>query len=221
VEDMDMADPIVEKLYGPALLGAIIAALGYISKLVVEWIRSVLIARAQRRSHLQELEALLEATDGAFKIQNGHRNLLQKSLQQEFPDECKECRGYEDTFAKLYPKFTEEQKKRHGLIRSITENAMRPGNQALRNWLSEDRHFKTRLHSFGDYKKLAVMLRQLELHLSLWEAKFLYWIPDSPEHALVYLNDEERHGVAFPYDIDKLVHKMLGNPPTPREKISS
>lgn len=32
----------------------------------------------------------------------------------------------------------------------------------------------------------------------LWNAKYESWIPEQPEHALVYMDDEKRHGVGFP-----------------------
>ena len=32
----------------------------------------------------------------------------------------------------------------------------------------------------------------------LWHAKYEAWIPNHPEHALVYMADEKHHGLGFP-----------------------
>jgi hypothetical protein len=47
-------------------------------------------------------------------------------------------------------------------------------------------------------RELAEELFALEIHLTLWHAKFESWIPGHPEHALVYLDDEKAHGLGFP-----------------------
>jgi hypothetical protein len=57
--------------------------------------------------------------------------------------------------------------------------------------------------------RFASELRTLESHLRLWEAKYQEWIPEHPEHALVYLADEEAHGIGFPKNIDTLVDELL------------
>ena len=217
---MKMLGSTSEALYGPALLSAILAAVGFLAKIVFDWLKSIRESYSERKRNLQYLEALLEATKGVFAIQKSLRGRLHDSLFSRFPEECEKIKGYEETFSELFLHFNEEEKKLHGLIRSITMNAMRSGNKELLGWLKNDRYFKTKLNSFGDQKKLAIKLRQLELHLSLWEAKYKYWIPDFPEHALVYLNDEEHHGVAFPYGIESIVEKMLGKLSTPRENMS-
>ncbi len=49
----------------------------------------------------------------------------------------------------------------------------------------------------------------LEAHLLLWLAKYRIWIPDHPEHALVYMADEEKLGTAFPYGIEGKIRALL------------
>jgi hypothetical protein len=41
-------------------------------------------------------------------------------------------------------------------------------------------------------------------------AKFEYWIPDKPERALVFMADENEHGIGFPLGIDDLVASLAG-----------
>ena len=42
-----------------------------------------------------------------------------------------------------------------------------------------------------------------------WHAKYEALLPSMPEHALVYLADEEKHGIGFPTGIDKIVAEAL------------
>jgi len=57
--------------------------------------------------------------------------------------------------------------------------------------------------------RLAELLNQLDAHLLLWLAKYKRWMPDRPDHALVYLDDEERHGLGFPTGLDQAVEAVL------------
>ncbi len=197
-------------LYGPALLGALLAALGYISKLAIEGLVKFKAARQGKKRRLQELEGLLEASHGIFLIQNSQARRLLTLLRKNHPDETSGVVGFENTFSQLHPKFTDEEKVLHGLIRSITETSMKKVNHDLAEWLRNDHIYKTSLNRSGYRGKLARMLRDAELHLALWEAKYEYWIPNNPEHALVYLDDEAHHGVPFPQGVEKVVAKLLG-----------
>lgn len=57
--------------------------------------------------------------------------------------------------------------------------------------------------------ELAVQLKALEAHLLLWNAKYEVWMNNTPEHALVYLADEKKHGFGFPNKIDAAVSRAL------------
>ena len=64
--------------------------------------------------------------------------------------------------------------------------------------------------------KLGQQLNTLDAHLLLWLAKYETWIPEHPDNALVYLADEEQHGVPFPHGIEDTVGDVLvqrGDPP--------
>ena len=86
---------------------------------------------------------------------------------------------------------------------------MLPLNQAMLEWLNEDTYYKLNTHK-GPLNDLSLALRTLEAHLILWRAKYQFWIPDKPERALVYMNDERRHGVGFPDGLDNLVKSLTG-----------
>src|SRR5262249_59599334 len=90
-----------------------------------------------------------------------------------------------------------DEQRLHGIIRSMTE-AMREVNEAMQAWLEKDTTFKTNQAGLNIARDLASRLQELDVHVRLWRAKYTYWIPNQPKHALVYLHDEERHGVPFP-----------------------
>lgn len=84
-------------------------------------------------------------------------------------------------------------------------------NDKLLDWLRSDEHFRGLSSSDHRYGELAVYLPRLEVHLLLWRAKYEQWIPTSPDHCLVYLADEESHGVGFPHGGTALVAALLGH----------
>jgi hypothetical protein len=75
-----------------------------------------------------------------------------------------------------------------------------------------DRYFRAFSPSHHRFGSLAHFLAQLEAHLILWVAKYEAWIPDHPQHALVFLADEERQGVGFPENGTVILAALLGHP---------
>jgi hypothetical protein len=53
----------------------------------------------------------------------------------------------------------------------------------------------------------------------LWRAKYEFWIPDKPERAIVYMADEQQHGVGFPTGIEVLIARVTGGPVKVAKKI--
>jgi len=195
---------------GAAVIGAVIAALGYVGKLILEWWAKVHEARNVRRARLIELESLLRATRVSFVIQNTHANRLTSMIKENHPNSIQLEEGYERIFSKAYDKFTPEERELHGIIRSITVNSLRPANRSLLEWLKNDTYFRAQRQRIKTILgKLAKQLADLEAHLILWHAKYETWIPNTPEHSLVYLADEEAHGIGFPAGIDNLVQEVL------------
>jgi hypothetical protein len=99
------------------------------------------------------------------------------------------------------------ERELHDIIRTITINTLRPTNQALLTWVQQDVVFKGRRR--GADRQFAKKLSDLEAHVLLWHAKYEAWIPQKPEHALVYLADEQSHGLGFPTGLDEMVEKAL------------
>ena len=70
----------VPEWLGGAVVGAVIASLGYVAKLAIEQWRSISAARSARLAAVAELSALLRASRVSFDIQNAHAQRLTKNL---------------------------------------------------------------------------------------------------------------------------------------------
>jgi hypothetical protein len=189
------------------LLGAVIAALGYVGKLASDaWLEHQKIVR-ERRTQIVELRSLLRATKVSFDIQHQHVERLLSMSRGRNPN-LDTSRGYDRTFADSFSSMVDEEKELHALIQSITVNSLKLGNSALTAWLDRDSFFKAQYGKPSALGALAAKLSELQTHLILWHAKFAMWIPEHPEHALVYMADEERHGSGFPDGLDAAVDKV-------------
>ena len=196
----------------PALLAACIAALGFVGKTITDLILRLREVTRERKSRLTELFALLRAGDVAFAAQRGLRKRLAEQLRHRLPERADLPPGFDRFFAATYADMNDEERQLHSLIRTMTVHTFRPLNQSLLKWLAADRYFRSFSPSHHRFGSLAHFLAQLEAHLILWVAKYEAWIPDHPEHALVFLADEEQHGIGFPENGTAILAKLLGHP---------
>ncbi|MGH2660302.1 MAG: hypothetical protein ACRDHS_11710 [Actinomycetota bacterium] len=97
----------------------------------------------------------------------------------------------------------------HNVIRAYTGHGLRPVNEAMVRWLDDDVVHRTRGRKGGDRAVVADRLNELDAHLRLWLAKYQSWIPGHPDHALVYLADEEQRGLGFPTGIEEVLDRVL------------
>lgn len=195
-------------LAGPAI-GAAIAGVGYVGKLLIDAWSGVRRRRAAEVTRLIQLEALLDASRAAYHSQHDLRERLLTSLRTRCPDTFDRDRGAEWNLQHHYERFDAEERDLHRLIRGYTEHALRSLNVDMLSWLNSDDAFRAGRATHGT-DQLTGMLRQLHKHLLLWIAKYEVWIPGEPRHALVYLNDEQRHGVGFPKGIEDAVRSVIG-----------
>lgn len=192
-----------------AMVGAVLAALGYVAKLFIELLQSKMDNRRLKRSRLIELQSLLKAAKVAFRIQNKHASKLTGRVETRYPEISQKYTGYAEKISRTFHSFDEEEKQIHSIIRSITINTLFTLNKEILEWLKTDMFFKARKSNNQTFSKLASILVVLESHLLLWIAKYEAWIPDHPEHALVYMADENEHGLGFPNEVDDLVDEAV------------
>jgi len=164
--------------------------------------------RKSQRVQLVQLRSLLRASHATFLTQRKLAKRLSESLAGSHPDH-EFSGGFERNFSELHPHFTPEQKELHKIIRGITEHSMRPLNMAMTEWLRKDTTFKATRRGHGPSAELAESLEDLEVHVLLWLSKYEAWIPGQERYALVYLEDEQLHGVGFPSAIDQLVERLV------------
>ena len=188
--------------------GAMVGSIGYVVRSLHGWWIAKQDRRANLAARLHGLATLLHTSKSLFDVQAGQRNRLSAMLRSNHPDEISSGLGYETTFQRMYDHFTVEEAELHGIVRSMTEHGLRPVNRDITDWLERDTIFKTGMSPLRVSKKLDLWLHQLELHLTIWHAKYEYWMPN-PKHSLVYLADEEAHGVGFPNGIELVVEEAL------------
>jgi hypothetical protein len=182
------------------LIGAIMAVAGYAWK---SWIENRERKRKERAgiiSKLEELKSLLDTSRYLFSMQQVQVQRLMESLRHNHPAEYAKAEGYDERMARCFPKLNDDEKALHGIIRAYTQHSMRRVNEAIQRWLDTDEQFKTGRVQSSRKQALADRLRELEMHLLLWQAKLEYWLPANPGHALVYMEDERAHGLGFPSD---------------------
>ena len=193
---------------GGAAVGAVIAALGYVAKIAMEAISAVRRDRNARRASLVRLQSLLRASRVSFLIQNELAQRLLADIQRNHPD-VSTAGGYESAISNAYDKLSRDERELHTVIRGYTTAALRPTNMEILEWVKSDSYFKAQHSRAGLVGEFAEKLAHLEAHLLLWHAKYEAWIPDQPHHALVYLADEQRHGLGFPPSLDDTVKQLV------------
>ncbi len=213
-----MASPADPSWAAPALLTGVIAALGYVGKTVAELVLQLRGTALERRSRLAELYALLRAGDAAYAAQRKLLKRLATQLKSRLPETAALAPGFARLFEETYVVMNEEERQLHGLIRAMTIHTIRPLNQSLLEWLRSDRYFRAAPMSHRRLGQLALFLAQLEAHLVIWVAKYEAWIPDQPDHALVFLADEDNHGVAFPKHGAAILARVLHHPAPPEQR---
>lgn len=204
-----MEGAISSEWAGTAVLGALLAAFGYVAKLIIEFVTAVRRKRRERQAALVRLGSLLQASAVAFKVQKELARRLLAKIAESRPD-FKIEGGDERAMSRAYDSLTDEEREMHKIVRGYTISALRPTNEKLLEWVREDTYFKGRKSSNKLESDFALELSLMEAHLLLWLAKYEAWIPDSPHHALVYLADEQAHGLGFPRSIDGTVAALLG-----------
>jgi hypothetical protein len=189
-----------------AAVGAVIAALGYLAKMFIELVSETRRRRRERRAALIRLQSLLRASKAAFKMQNILACNLLDSIRENHSG-IDVCSGFDRVFSQAFDHLNDAERELHTIVRGYTISALKPTNEQLLEWVRTDTYFKACRRSVKH--ELARELAELETHLLLWLAKYESWIPPFPRHALVYLDDEQRHGIGFPQSIDKTVTRVL------------
>lgn len=182
------------------IIAAALAAAGYLSKSVVDWWQGKRKEKARTIAQLQLLQSLLNASSTLFRLQQLQMERLLDLLEKNHRAEYDSALGYEEKMERCYAVMNPEEREIHGIIRAYTQYSLRPINLSMSEWLRSDSLFRTGVVKSERRDALAKNLFALEIHLLLWNAKYEDWLPDQPHHALVYMDDEKKHGLGFPGD---------------------
>jgi hypothetical protein len=204
---MDTVQQIPE-WFGTAALGAVVAAFGYVSKLILSWWSETISNYRKNKARLVELHSMLRATKVAFDYQKEIRGRLHAALSKRNSDLVKGGGGCERHFSNAYPSMTDDELELHSIIQAYTIYTLHPINEKILDWLKKDTYYKAKKWKLGN-GHLDARLTALEGHLFLWIAKYKMWIPDQPNHALVYLADENQHGLGFPTGIEDDIEEAV------------
>jgi hypothetical protein len=190
------------------------AALGVAGKYAWDYMMEKRVLRQTRIAKLEKLRGLLNESNGLFRMQNKLVCRLALDIQSRIDPSVSltaTVNGYESFFVKNYDTFTESEKDNHAMIRATTLNSINRVNDEMLKWMEDSLDFKSntiRCLKKTCGKELGGALSQLELHLNLWQDKFAIWMKNE-KHCVVYLADEEHHGVGFPKGIADLVDRAI------------
>jgi hypothetical protein len=192
---------------------------GYFARAAVELIKARRARSRARVARLLELAALLQESGDAFRSQTSMARRLMDMLARNHPQEMPEdALGYNQTFARLYPSFTDAERDLFLVIRGLTRGAVRRANDRMSEWLRENDDV-LRMEDSLVGADLAGRLRVLRQHLSEWHALFLATENDE-KRSLVFLADEFKTGTGFPTGIEDLVEEAVEQTRTKRSRRS-
>jgi hypothetical protein len=160
-------------------------------------------------SALRELAALLDESHRTFSLQNEQAGKLLQLLKRTHGRKVPHGLGYDETFHRMYPRFTSEEAALQRLIRSTTVNSQRRINLALAAWLERSAAFLYDDQPTPQRQALAQQLRILQLHLNQWHDKYDAWIANDPKRSLVYLAEDEVHGAGIPLGLEDALQAAI------------
>ena len=206
---------------GGAVIGAIVAALGFLGKRLYDAIEKTRterknaverekLRRGEAIAQLEQLQALLDESWSIFTSQNYQRNRLASLLQERYGDKVPLQLGYDEAFYQMYGQMKPEERELFQIIRGLTMHSMYRVNERLRQWTDNN---KTAGQLVGELtpaiQQLDSQLLQLKAHLSHWFAKYNTVFAKDERRSLVYLGDEKAQGVEFPAGLESALDKAL------------
>jgi hypothetical protein len=167
----------------------------------------------ERIRALNELDFLLTLSRDAFTSQNFKAQELLRLIRLNHPDvstrdDHGEPLGYDEIFHRAYPTLNEKERDIFKLIRGTTLSSLKKANDKMFLWTEEHPEFLAASDRTIESKDFADDLANLRAHLDQWSSKFATWMEDE-SRSLVYLADEEAHGLGFPTRIEVSLARIL------------
>jgi len=184
---------------------------GFLAKYGWDYFQSKRQIQKERIKKLEILKGLLTESGNLFLMQNKLLRRLVSIVSERLKTTTPESISYQSFICEHYELMDEQERDMHSVIRGTTMNSMKIVNAEILKWLKEDNEFKINSvryvrDTFGD--SFAKQLGRLELHLNLWHDKYSVWM-ENEKHCVVYMDDDEKHGVGFPKGIELVVDLCL------------
>jgi len=184
----------------------IAAVLGFLARTIYDTIVNKKKIRISTVNRLKEFENLLKIGQSIFHDQM----ILVRRLYKSLSDNHELFKnGYSEGFLKSYDQMNEEQKEIFEFIRGITENSIYSLNDKLNQWADKNEMYTLTTKKSTIADEFDKDIHTLREHLQLWFAKYNSIFKNNPKYCLVFLGDENSHGVAFPQSIRDSVKKMI------------
>ncbi|MBW8014838.1 MAG: hypothetical protein FVQ82_01505 [Planctomycetes bacterium] len=191
--------------FGRYALATLAAVGGFLGKTIVDLVRSARGKKQHYHAELVQLQNLLNESWEIFATQNRLAQRLLGRLRNRNLGDTDGMIGYEKIFSKAFDSFTEEEKDLHEVIRGITKTSMFRVNQQMKEWCKRNNALKAGRLSISNIDDVSTKIKQMEHHLDLWLSKYHVWIEGHENHALVYMDDEHKHGIGFPKGINEII----------------
>lgn len=189
------------------------ATLGLTTGLLMLGVRRTLARRQEagartsdRVDSLLDLSAMLQESEAFFQDQNYKARELLKRTRANHHGVVAEGLGFDETFHRLHPQFTDDERELFDLIRSMTKVALFGVNRRMKDWLEDSPEFL--VDRSDAFSALSGELARLQEHLGLWLAKYDVFLQQETR-SLVYLGDEKQHGAAFPSALEPELRRVL------------
>ena len=184
---------------------------GFFAKYGWDYFQAKKQVQKDRIKRLETLKGMLVESGNLFVMQNKLLNRLVSTMTERLKLDSPDSIGFQSFICDHYEQMDEHERDMHSVIRGTTMNSMKIVNTEMLKWLKEDNEFKINSvkyirEKFGE--GVADQLNQLELHLNLWHDKYAVWM-ESEKHCVVYLDDDEKHGVGFPTGIENVIDLCL------------
>ncbi|WP_128546558.1 hypothetical protein [Larkinella soli] len=192
------------------LANAFFAFLGFFGKLLFDNFKAQRKNRKDVFDEMYKLKTLLSESESIFHDQNYKAKQLMKLLTSRIPQETPNSLGFDETFHRLYEKFTPEERELFSLIRSTTMNSLKRVNEEMMVWLKKNEIYKLNNLSDSKWAILEAQLNLLRTHLNQWHDKFNAFMNDE-RRCLVYMADEKRQGIRFPQELEPALDQILAH----------
>jgi hypothetical protein len=158
---------------------------------------------------VRTFQALLDEGRQIYLRNNEQRGRLQRLIYANHAQEIPPKRGYDDLFYKMYDRLNEEEMELFRIVRGNTLVGMHRINSRIRDWVDNHNILAIFPEQTPPVLALENEVKVLRTHLSEWFAKYEETFKPDPKRALVYLNDEKKHGTGWPPGLNAAVAAVL------------